>query len=275
MRSVGRIYVASQDSGVGTQSALAQQAERLGLDGIWVQGTSAGHGDSYATTTAAAIASLTRDIRLGVILRLEDEGDILRVAEDIAVIDHCSSGRVELWLECPPEDGARWISTAERLLKNLRVCSAGEHEVPVTPGPLQPQVPVVTRGAPSALADAGVVVELDGSASRTDHRGRTTLCVRPDRTQAAVAAAGLPTTLLTAVESLRAAIDSSGAHDVVFVLPEGFSTVDVEIVASVIAPILRAIDHEVADLVLDTLKFRSASKKFGGDVAASELLATR
>jgi alkanesulfonate monooxygenase SsuD/methylene tetrahydromethanopterin reductase-like flavin-dependent oxidoreductase (luciferase family) len=225
MRSVGRIFVSARDHAVAAQTALARAAESVGLEGIWIHGPTTAHGDSYATTAAAAIASVTTDLRLGVMLTLAVKTDTLRLAEDIAVLDHCSSGRAELWL-----DDAAGAGRTGQLIANLRVCSVDGREIAVTPGPLQPTVPVA---------------------------GSRFLRVGAQETQVALASTQSPDTLRATVEKLRGAIDDAGAQDVVFVLA---GDAEVAIVATVLAPLLRANEDEVADLVLDTLKFQRAAR---------------
>jgi hypothetical protein len=267
MRSIGRIFVAAEESDLPVQLALACKAERLGVEGIWVHGPGTGHSDSYAAAVAAAIASTTADLRIGVVLGLAIQDDILRLAEDVAVIDHCSSGRVELWLDGPTLGGEHWRAAAERLVTNLRTCSVGDRELAVTPGLLQPEVAVVARGPKLTITGAGLVVELDAPQRPRDLSARLVLRAGSEQTRAAIAAAGEPDTLRTAVEGMRAAIDTCGAQDLVFVLPGGAGDDGINIVASVLAPILRATEHEVPDLVVDTLKFRRASRAFVREAA--------
>jgi hypothetical protein len=272
MRSVRRIFVATKDTGVPAQVELARGAESLGLEGIWVRGSGAGHCDSYATTAAAAIASVTTDLRLGVVLNLAAPDDILRLAEDVAVLDQCSSGRAELWLDRPSVAERHWSATAERFVTNLHTCTVGDRKLAVTPGPLQSSVPVVTRGAQVPVAGAGVVVDVERPQRPADHRTRVVLRAGAEQTRAALAAAGRPDTLRGTIDRLRAAIHTSNAQDLVFVLAEDAAQESVELLASVLAPVLRAIDDEVGDLVLDTLKFRRASRGFRRDATAKELV---
>ena len=262
MRTVERIFVAAGDVAVDAQAALARAAEEHGLEGVWVHGPSSRHGDSYATTAAAAVASATTDLRVGVVLRVSAPEDVLRLAEDLAVLDHCSSGRAEVCLDgrWAHDAGApTWSADALRLMTNLRSCPVGDRQIAVTPGPLQPAIPAVALG--QAIVGMGTVAPLDGPAVQSP---RTVRYLGTQRTQALIEAAADPGTLRDAIEQLRGEVDRCGAQDIVFVLPTGASSDagsnddHVRTLACVIAPILRANEDEVADLVLDTLKFQKA-----------------
>jgi hypothetical protein len=263
VKTIERVLLAAEDTRVRSQITLAEAAEAAGIEGVWVTGPATGHGDSYATATAAAIASATTDLRVGVVLGLAMAGDVLRLAEDLAVLDHCSSGRAELCLGTGSASQVIDPVRAELLLTNLRTCWAGDRQIAVTPGPLQPAIPAVAHGGP--VAGTGTVVELDDCAG-TDRpmlgAGRVVLYVRPERTRAVVAAADDPATLADAVRRLRDAVGATGARDLLFVVPRGDGEHSVEVLGAVIAPVLRANEDEVADLVLDTLKFRRAAVTF-------------
>lgn len=268
MRTIGRVFVTSEDVAVDAQVELARAGERAGLEGVWVHGPAANpHGDSYATTAAAAVASVTEYLRVGVLLRLSAPEDGLRLAEDVGMLDHCSSGRAELCLDGLPD------AAVERLLTNLRACRVEDRWVAVTPGPLQPAVPAVLVGRASSVAGVGQVVELadpphgavppDGS--RPAAVGRIVLRAGPAETAAVVAAVSDPASLGAAVERLRSAVNARGALDLVFTVPSGPADEAagvVDVLATVIAPLLRANDDEVPDMVADTLKFRSARAAF-------------
>jgi hypothetical protein len=302
MRTAGRVLLAGTDVEVSAQLALARAAEAHGLDGFWVGGP-----DSYATTAAAAIAAATGYIRIGVLLRLAAPGDVLRLAEDLAVLDHCSGGRAELCLD-GRSGGAGWVAVARRLLTNLRSCPVDGRELAVTPGPLQPTIPALVLG-PAAVPGAGAVAELDdgqagaavagspaagdaaaggaaadgaaadgaaaggaaadGAADGAVAGGAAALWVGAERTasllagiRAALPDAGGVDDLAGAVRELRDAVARNGARDVVLTAPAGAADDDVALLATVVAPVLRAADEEAPDLLLDTLTFRRAAAAF-------------
>lgn len=279
MRTIGRVFVTAQDIAADAQTALARAAENSGLEGVWVHGPPSGHGDSYATTLAAAIASSTTDLRVGVVLRLTAPEDVLRLAEDVAVLDHCSSGRAEICLDgrwagdLTGDAELTWSGDAVRLMTNLRTCAVGERRLAVTPGPLQPAIPAVARGPAVPIAGMGTVTGIGAVTGMDDVPGpsdRVVLHVDAERALALVDAAASPDSLGPAIALLRDRIDHCGAQDIIFEVPTGpggdagagtgtdTAADAVTTLASVVAPILRANEDEVADLVLDTGKFRAA-----------------
>jgi hypothetical protein len=182
------------------------------------------------------------------------------------------------------------------MLTNLRTCSVGDRELAVTPGPLQPTIPSVALGpgvpvagigtvasigagdaatgasgdaAPGASGDAAPGASSDaatgasgGSALPSYVPAGTVGYLTAEHTSALLRAATGADSLRTAIERLRADIHRSGVRDVVFVVPADSVDEDVATLASVVAPILRANEDEVADLVLDVLKFRAARAGF-------------
>ena len=249
-----RVFVLCSSAEVAAQVELAREAERAGLDGVWVRGPASPHGDSYATTAAAAVASATEHLRIGVVLSLTAPDDVLRLAEDLAVLDHCSSGRAELCLATSPEVG--------RLLTNLHTCTVDERQVTVTPGPLQPTIPAVLAGP--SCPGVGQVVELQDPPAQVspDPATRVVLRVDEQETQAVVTTLADPDALAGAVDRLRSAVQACSARDVLFTVPAAGLSTHVDALASVVAPLLRANADEVPDMVLDTLTFRGARAAF-------------
>lgn len=148
--------------------ALAEHAERIGFDSIWV---SEHHfvDDGYLPSLLpllAAIAVRTERVRLGTALLLAPLHEPLRVAEDVAVVDLISGGRVVLgvglgWRE---EEfaglGVPLTERVPRLLDSIEVyrqawrgelVTGGEllryPGVPVRPRPAQPHGPPIWVGA--------------------------------------------------------------------------------------------------------------------------------
>ncbi len=79
--------------------AMADAVETLGLDGVWL-GELHGLPDrsviSAPLVVAAAIAARTRRIRVGTAVHVLPLRNPLRIAEEVATLDHLSEGRFEL-----------------------------------------------------------------------------------------------------------------------------------------------------------------------------------
>ena len=152
---------------------LAEDAERLGFDSVW---TSEHHfvDDSYlpsVLTLSAAIAARTRRVTIGTGLMLAPLHEPLRVAEDAAVVDLISGGRLVLgvglgWRAEEFEAlGIRIGDRVRRLEDSIAVyrqawsgelVTGGEHlsyaDVPVRPLPARPGGPPVWIGGLSEPA---------------------------------------------------------------------------------------------------------------------------
>jgi alkanesulfonate monooxygenase SsuD/methylene tetrahydromethanopterin reductase-like flavin-dependent oxidoreductase (luciferase family) len=147
----------------------AAYAEAHGQDALTL---SEHHGsdDGYLPsplTVAAAMAARTRSLPISVAALVVNLHDPVRLAEDVAVLDHLSAGRVTytLGLGYRREEyemfGRPWHSRAddvETAIATLRAAWAGEpverdgHRVRVTPVPFSRPHPVLLYGGGSAAA---------------------------------------------------------------------------------------------------------------------------
>jgi alkanesulfonate monooxygenase SsuD/methylene tetrahydromethanopterin reductase-like flavin-dependent oxidoreductase (luciferase family) len=152
--------------------ALADAAEREGVGGVWIGGLDGSHdaqGDSYRTMVAAAVAARTDFVRIGCVLTLADADSTLRLAEDVAMIDEASAGRLELLLALGGDSERE--ERAVRLLSAWRGWEVSDgRRFPVTPRPAQPALPrlVVSPSFDSPAAArlaAGVLVPAEGLAA--------------------------------------------------------------------------------------------------------------
>jgi alkanesulfonate monooxygenase SsuD/methylene tetrahydromethanopterin reductase-like flavin-dependent oxidoreductase (luciferase family) len=127
-----------------------QEAERLGADSVWL---SEHHffDDGYLPqplTFAAALAARTRRLRIGTAVLLAPLRPAVQIAEDAAIVDLVSGGRLELGLgagyvarefEAFGADlESRYRVVGERVEELRRLWRAGG----VTPGPLQDPLPL-------------------------------------------------------------------------------------------------------------------------------------
>src|ERR1700704_5948848 len=117
---------------------LAGEASRLGFDSIWVS-EHHGEADGYCPSpvvAGAALAVAAPNCRIGQAIALAPlHGHPLRLAEDLAVLDNLSGGRVEIGLGqgyCPAEfemfgwPYARRTTALEEALDILALALGGE-----------------------------------------------------------------------------------------------------------------------------------------------------
>ncbi|MGI5272341.1 LLM class flavin-dependent oxidoreductase [Nonomuraea sp. CA-218870] len=175
------LYTGQRDAGAHYRDAvpLAVAAEEAGFDAFWV---SEHHGlpDGYLPsplTLLAALAPATSRLTLGTGVLLAPLHHPLRIAEDAAVVDQLSGGRLVLGLGIGYAaheyaafgvDPATRGSRLEALVTALRSAWAGEpvhspelglHGARVTPPPARP-VPIWLGGyAPRAVRRAGLLAD--------------------------------------------------------------------------------------------------------------------
>jgi alkanesulfonate monooxygenase SsuD/methylene tetrahydromethanopterin reductase-like flavin-dependent oxidoreductase (luciferase family) len=129
---------------------MCEEAERLGAHSVWF---SEHHlfEDGYLPqplTFAAAVAARTRLVRIGTAVYLAPLRPAVQIAEEVAIVDLVSDGRVDLGLGAGyrvPEfelfgaDITRRYGTTDRRVRELReIWSEGK----VTPAPVQERVPI-------------------------------------------------------------------------------------------------------------------------------------
>src|SRR2546421_10519266 len=77
---------------------LAEAAEAWGLDGVWlgeIHFTPARSVQSAPMALASFIAARTRRVRVGTAVQILPLGNPLRIAEEVATVDHLSEGRFD------------------------------------------------------------------------------------------------------------------------------------------------------------------------------------
>jgi alkanesulfonate monooxygenase SsuD/methylene tetrahydromethanopterin reductase-like flavin-dependent oxidoreductase (luciferase family) len=129
---------------------MCQEAEHLGLDSVW---TSEHHmfEDGYLTqplTFMAAIAAVTKRVRLGSAVLLAPLRPAIQIAEEATIVDIISGGRVDIGLGAGyrhPEfelfgaDIAKRYTTTDRRVVELREIFADDRHVP---SPVNGQIPI-------------------------------------------------------------------------------------------------------------------------------------
>lgn len=141
-----------------------EEAERLGADSVWL---SEHHffDDGYLPqplTFAAALAARTRRMRIGTAILLAPLRSALQMAEEAAVVDNLSGGRLDLGLGAGYVDrefaafgadfGRRYGRTDQRIREIRALLAGGE----LTPPPVQDPLPLwLGYQGPQGAARAG------------------------------------------------------------------------------------------------------------------------
>ena len=128
--------------------AAGRIAEQWAVRTLWFG--EAGIDPTYIAAAAGAVAATTKALRIGLFIDLDCSASPLRIAEDVAVLDNLSGGRIELGLVASGEDD--WAERAGTLL------DAWEHGWPtpdrnplaIIPQPIQPLIPRLVVGEPRA-----------------------------------------------------------------------------------------------------------------------------
>ena len=151
---------------------MAEEAERMGMDSVWLAEY---HFIPFSVLSspvmiATAIASRTTHLRIGLGVLLLPLGNPIRIAEEIATLDHISQGRLDLgigrgtfpehhdaFLSPYPESRGRFEEYLEIILKawtTEQFSFEGEHyrcyDLSVRPKPYQQPHPPIRVGITSA-----------------------------------------------------------------------------------------------------------------------------
>lgn len=151
---------------------LVDKAEQQGVDSVWVAEYHFNPGRVLASpvTVSAAIAARTKRMRIGMAVLLLPLGDPIRIAEDIATLDHISEGRVEFGIgrgtfpnvhegfRVPFSESRLRFEEALEVILKAWTCEKfsfhGEHysynDLEVTPKPWQTPYPPIHVGVTSA-----------------------------------------------------------------------------------------------------------------------------
>jgi alkanesulfonate monooxygenase SsuD/methylene tetrahydromethanopterin reductase-like flavin-dependent oxidoreductase (luciferase family) len=219
---------------------LAPLAEAHNLDAILVGAVRDGMPDSddtYVVTAAAAAAGRTRYLRIAVAMDLRGSASPLRVAEDLGVLDVMSNGRLELVLR--PGAEPAWTRDLEAILgawTGWPLADSGTPAArkPVTPSPVQPEIPV------------WLMTATEPATARPQSRGSSIVFVDWPGTPMIPDA--------DALREIRRARDDAGAATVVVDLagtPPERRADAVRVLGTVVGPCLRCPDDEVGILALD------------------------
>jgi hypothetical protein len=238
---------------------LARTADQLGMH-VWIGPNpwdpSEWLTDSFTTTLAAAVATTTERGRIGVVLDCGEPDPPLRLAEDLAVIDQASGGRLRVALLHPSVGEPSPATLVEQLTTAWSAWPAGDVHVVCTPPPMQPDLPfhVLTPGA--AFSTGGMEwIPIRGMCSELASPGRV-----PDAraliVKAEVVEADDDSRLLAVVKSIRQTADLTGATELIVDLNSIHPSqrpARLSLTATVMVPALRCSAHQLDVLFADAL----------------------
>jgi hypothetical protein len=225
----------------------ARLAEEWNLDTLWIgdpaqQADNAD--DTYVMVAAAAAAAATTHVRLGVFLSARSSAPPLRIAEDIGVVDQISAGRLSVAFTVP-EGGtadAALLADLERIAGAHRRWDLGDgRQMPVTPAPAQPTVPTALFGP---LGDDGT-----RSARPLPPASSPALLTVPWPDP------GTPPKAADVLHLKAQAADADASELILLVAPTADLDAVLPVLGTVVAPCLRAADHEVGILALDATRW--------------------
>jgi alkanesulfonate monooxygenase SsuD/methylene tetrahydromethanopterin reductase-like flavin-dependent oxidoreductase (luciferase family) len=228
----------------GTVQRAARLAEEWNVDSLWIGDPAhraANADDTYVMVAAAAAAAATTHVRLGVFLSARSSAPPLRIAEDIGVVDQIAGGRLSVAFSPPatsPADDS-WLADLERIARAPREWDLGDgRRMPITPPPAQPAVPMA------------VFARADDSTARPLATAWSPGLLTVDWPDATTPPS--PDDLLR----MKARADDARVAEVIL-LADPAADVDAvfAVVGTVVAPCLRAADHEVGILALDATRW--------------------
>lgn len=241
---------------------LGMAGDEWGLEQVWAgdpRSVAPNSDENYLLPALAGTAAVTVDVRLGAFLTLRAATQILRLAEDIGVVDSASGGRLEIGLVMPEQADKSWEEAASAILGSYHHWPVGSESYPVTPPPQQTWLPRVLVGGNDAIAarlGAGHAV-WDGKATLPESAiaRRTVLLVDFVASVYDELAQDPP----ACIDSLRRKIDVAGAHQLVAVL-HSTSGIEREIRAlgAVVAPAIRCQAREARQIAHDAWSWLTA-----------------
>lgn len=244
---------------------LAGNAARCGL-GVWIGDPLGGarHADdSYVTATAAALATTTEHVRIGLFLSLRGSATTVRLAEDLGVVDQMSGGRIDLGLVPPIEDVGAWRELARGMLNSWQGWPMADGRAPaVTPPPAQRFLPV------SVLGDPALAEQLNGtfiSTGETHYSSAARRCMMLSRP--AIGDQGIEAWLAPSPRSrigeLLATAEAASAQEIILVLEQPCITEnDLLMLGSVVAIGLRASAGDRDTLIEDAWNWATKRREF-------------
>ena len=259
-----RLTICAPNASATQLLSIARWADHWNLGGLWIgDPTAAGveRGDSYITAAAAAVASVTTDLRIGVLLALPEGQHTIRIAEDVAVIDNASGGRMEIGLVAGAAADERWLGRAATFLRSWTDWPVpGGGTVAVTPLPVQPQLPRTVAGPLAAARelDAGWMAVHGGEPESGRRVARRTIAVASPDPSATALIDWLADDPCARVAALREQATRIGAQELLIVLQRDAAAVterDVETLGRVVVPALRCVPDELAGIVHDAWRW--------------------
>lgn len=231
-------------------------ADKYGLAQLWAgdpRAAAPNSDDNYVLPALAATAAVTGYVRLGAFLRLGPTTQAMRIAEDIAIVDAASKGRIEIGLVSPAKADASWEETAVALLGAYHYWPGRNGETySVTPPLQQSWLPrMLVGGSEEQAARLGAGRALWTGDSKPAAAGvacRVSLFV--EFKSGVWSALGRDPAAF--VLHLRSLVDAAGAHQLIAVLPpQAALEQDIHALGSVVSPGIRCAPNECEQLARD------------------------
>lgn len=228
-----RERVMTGEPATGPLLALAERAERLGFDSIWIGDSVTARPRHDPMTLMAAVAARTRRVEVGTAVLLPALRNPVLLAHQWATLDRISEGRVILGIGSASDVqniqdefeacGVPWEKRLGRMMEAMRLCRALWSGEPVTwegrwrlkgqsvgPTPHRPGGPPIWIAGSSANAIERVGKQFDGwfpNGAEPAAYARTLAAMR-----AAAQAAGRDSTAITGAAYLTLAIDEDAGR---------------------------------------------------------------